>query len=244
MICIAAFLVLGILGIFSIKYRALTKEAFHCVFLRVQFRPCETGFDLKMKSRITAKLIRFPRIARIWRKHFQVISLIFTLLLGASFYFSTKTVYNIVRYGTCTPGKPCILTSFPARLLTPFHISPEDAEVLKVHKIEIYFFYERSCPNYRHINDFFKQRIKQNYPVIINQYEVNKSSNLGLAKKLAKAYDTKLKFPIFFVGNIYIKGCDRVALRKLEEAVRSTIRARAPSPLSRLEVARASLNSD
>ena len=52
MFCIVAFIVLSILGIFSATNRALAREAMDCVFRRVTLRPCNTGFDEKMKARI------------------------------------------------------------------------------------------------------------------------------------------------------------------------------------------------
>ena len=48
MFCIVAFVVLGIMGIFSATNRGLAKEAFDCVLRRVTLRPCTTGFDQKM----------------------------------------------------------------------------------------------------------------------------------------------------------------------------------------------------
>ena len=51
MFCIVAFVVLSILGIFSAANRRLAKEALDCVFRRITFRPCNTGFDEKMKAK-------------------------------------------------------------------------------------------------------------------------------------------------------------------------------------------------
>ena len=57
MFCIVAFIVLSIISIFSVSHRALAKEAFDCVFRRVTLRPCNTGFQEKMKAQITGKLL-------------------------------------------------------------------------------------------------------------------------------------------------------------------------------------------
>ncbi|MDP1629426.1 MAG: hypothetical protein Q8L57_02285, partial [bacterium] len=48
--CLIALIILAFFSIFSVKYRVLTKEAFDCVFRRVTFRPCKTGFDQKIKT--------------------------------------------------------------------------------------------------------------------------------------------------------------------------------------------------
>lgn len=236
MICVASFLILGILGIFSISYRELAREAFHCVFLRVRLRPCDTGFDTRMKSKITAKLMRFPRIAVAWRRHFEAISFAFTLIMAASSYFSAAAIYNLIRHGTCAPGEPCVIASLPEALSQPFQMPSGVAGTLNPHKVEVDFFFdEGACPNYARINEFFEQRIKANYPVIVNQYEINKPGNSELARRLARAYRTEPRIPMFFVGDVCIKECSRAALRQLEEAVRATIRSGASGPLSRLE---------
>ena len=51
MACLIALIIFGIMGIFSASHRALAKEAFICVFKRVTFRPCDTGFKEKIKLR-------------------------------------------------------------------------------------------------------------------------------------------------------------------------------------------------
>ncbi len=52
MFCIVAFVVLSILGIFSASNRVLAREALDCVLRRVTLRPCNTGFDEKMKAKL------------------------------------------------------------------------------------------------------------------------------------------------------------------------------------------------
>ena len=236
MICVASFLVLSILGAFSIRHRALAKEAWRCVFLRLRLRPCETGFDVKMKSKITARLMRHPGIANFWRRHFQAISFAFTLLMVVSFYLTTAATYNIIRYGTCSPGRPCVLDSFPEALSEKFHIPSTWAGGRDKRVVEIDFFYDASaCPNFERINEFFEQRIKAVYPAEINQYEISRPGNSELARKLAKTYGTAPRSPMIFVGDFCIKECTRAGLRELEEAVRATIRTGSSAPMSRLK---------
>ncbi len=57
MICLIALFIFAVLGIFSAKYRELSKEAFNCVFRRITLRKCETGFDKKMKAGFVSRLI-------------------------------------------------------------------------------------------------------------------------------------------------------------------------------------------
>lgn len=104
MICIIALFTFGILGIFSARYRSLAKEAFHCVFLRMQFKPCDTQLDQKIKSKLTSKLLRrSPRAARFVYKRFELLSWIFTILLFGSMFYSAYSLYNLYAYGTCDP---------------------------------------------------------------------------------------------------------------------------------------------
>jgi len=104
--------VFAILGIFSAKYRAYAKEAFSCVFNRITLRPCDTGFDQKMKMKIVNKTFkRSPKIAKYIYRHFELISWIFTLLLIISLGYTIYSIYNLVVYGTCNPIDPgsCVL---------------------------------------------------------------------------------------------------------------------------------------
>lgn len=115
MICIIALLTFGILGLFSAKYRALAKESFRCVFLRMQFKKCETGLDEKIKSKLTSKLLtRSPRIAKFVYKRFEILSWIFTILLFGSMIYSAYGLYNLYVYGTCDPsGGNCPFATKP-----------------------------------------------------------------------------------------------------------------------------------
>ncbi len=100
-ICIVALVVFGFLGIFSAKYRMLAKEAFRCVFKMVQLKVCDTGFDQRMKSKITAKFMKFPSAAKFVYNNFNAISWIFVvtffLSIGGVFY----GLYNYFIFGNC-----------------------------------------------------------------------------------------------------------------------------------------------
>lgn len=118
MICIIALVVFALLGIFSATHRALAKEAFDCVFKRVTFRKCTTGFDVKMKSQITGFLLtKSPKIATFVYKYFEILSWLFIILSIVSIILVAQTTYNIIAYGTCDPEDPgsCILTNYPTK---------------------------------------------------------------------------------------------------------------------------------
>lgn len=113
-VCVIALVVFGILAVFSAKYRPLAKEAFNCVFRRLTLRKCETGFDKRMKAKITGKLmIKHPKFARFVYKRFEIISWIFTILLVVSIAYSAFGIYNLAVHGTCDPSNPkgCIFST-------------------------------------------------------------------------------------------------------------------------------------
>ena len=100
MICLIALVVFGIMGIFSMKYRVIAKEALDCVFRRVTLRKCETGLDRRLKSQITGNLMRkSPVLGRFTFRHFEVISWVFTIILLASIVQSGISTYNFIAYG-------------------------------------------------------------------------------------------------------------------------------------------------
>ena len=102
MFCIIAFVILAIMGIFSATNRALAKEAMDCVFRRVTFRPCNTGFDEKMKAKILGTVItRSETAARLINKNFELLSWAFFILVTASTIWSARGLYLFYVTGSC-----------------------------------------------------------------------------------------------------------------------------------------------
>src|ERR1035437_2616533 len=100
--CLIALIVFGIMGIFSASHRALAKEAFSCVFKRITFRPCDTGFQEKVKGKILAKLIaRSSFLAKMVNKHYEILSWIFFILMLGSTIWVLWGGYNFYVYGSC-----------------------------------------------------------------------------------------------------------------------------------------------
>lgn len=114
MFCLGALIVFSILGIFSASHRRLAKEAFECVFKRITFRPCTTGFDQKIKGRIIGKLLnRSPKLARGINHLWEPISWFLVILFFLSLFFSGKSIFYLIKYKTCDPANPenCILST-------------------------------------------------------------------------------------------------------------------------------------
>ncbi|MDP2856301.1 MAG: hypothetical protein Q8N90_04315 [bacterium] len=116
MLCLASLIVFAILGIFSVAYRELAKEALGCVLRRVSFRPCESRFDLKVKAQITSSLMkRSEKVGQFFWKYFEAFSWVFIVLFIVSTFFTGRAFYNLIRYKTCDPQNPqnCFITSGP-----------------------------------------------------------------------------------------------------------------------------------
>jgi hypothetical protein len=102
MLCVAALLILLVLSIFSAKYRPLVREAFDCVSRRVTFRACDTGFDIKVRSAITAGLMtKSPKLAKFFNARFELISWLFVATLFWSLFASGRGVYLFWTTGSC-----------------------------------------------------------------------------------------------------------------------------------------------
>jgi protein-disulfide isomerase len=102
MFCIISFVVLSILGIFSASNRVLAREALDCVFRRVTFRPCNTGFDEKMKAKILGVVITRSEGAAIFlNKYFEALAWVFFVLMLASSVMFVRGLYLFYVTGSC-----------------------------------------------------------------------------------------------------------------------------------------------
>ena len=234
MLCAAGLVVFAVLGLVSLKYRYLAREAFHCVFRTVQLKPCDTGFDLRMRTKVTALLLNLPRAARVWRRHHRVISTVFVLLLTTAFAYSAHTTYNLVLYGTCEPGEECEMISFPARIAAGFG-GQEEAPAKKKDKqtaredVRLVFYRKKDCPISRRVAQFLDQRIKPNYPVDVTVHTAEKKNIPDRLRKAARRQGKKPQIPSVTVGNACLQDFDRTKLMKLERPVRPLARRTARS---------------
>ena len=107
MFCLIALIIFSVLGIFSATHRQLAKEALDCVFRRVTLRPCNTGFDKKIKGKVIGQLLnRSPKLARGINRFWEPISWFLVILFFVSLFFSGKSVYNLIKYKNCNPEEP------------------------------------------------------------------------------------------------------------------------------------------
>ena len=105
MFCIAAFIVLLIIGIFSARYRKLAKRAWGCTLRRVTFRPCDTSFKEEMKGKMLSKVaLKTPRLVKTADVAIEVGAALLVILTIWSFLIVVKAGLNLYVYGTCNPS--------------------------------------------------------------------------------------------------------------------------------------------
>jgi hypothetical protein len=142
-ICIIALIVFSFLSIVSARYRPLARDAFKCVFLMIQLKPCQVGLEEKIKAKVASKLMRIPSLARFFYKNFKTISWLFTISFFASLIYSAYGIYNLIVIGRCDPNSAsCEITS----LL--YFISCHEVETVSIIAVIsiilfIYFYFKK-----------------------------------------------------------------------------------------------------
>lgn len=101
-LCWIALPIFAILGIFSARYRKLTRDSLECMFKTVTLRKCESGLDEKIRSDISGTILKYsPRTARGFYRYYKVISWIILIIFIWATYASAIGVYNYYQYGNC-----------------------------------------------------------------------------------------------------------------------------------------------
>jgi hypothetical protein len=104
--CIAAFIVLAIISIFSASHRKLAKKAWSCTMRRVTFRPCDTSFKEEAKSRLLAHVAnKTPRLVKAADIAIEIMAFILVVLTVWSLFVAVKSGLNLYVWGTCNPAK-------------------------------------------------------------------------------------------------------------------------------------------
>lgn len=105
MFCIAAFIVLGFVAIFSASFRPLAKKAWHCVLRRITLRPCDIDFSEEMKGKLLGRIIvTHPRLARFLDRWIDWLAFIFVVLSIWSVLYTATALLNLYVYDTCSPS--------------------------------------------------------------------------------------------------------------------------------------------
>jgi len=178
-ICVVAMVVFSILGIFSVRWRRVAKESFQCVFKMIQFKPCDTQFDERVKSKLISKLMgKFPKLAKFTYKNFKVISWIFTIAFFLSLFYTTYAVYNLIAFGSCEPGASCIFN--PQGTITDKNVCVITAKFVE--------FYGAECPH-----------CKKMVPIV---EQVEKDTGITFEKLEVWHNDTNRAFYLNYMNNV------------------------------------------
>lgn len=114
MFCIAAFIVLTIIGIFSARYRKLAKKAWGCTIRRVTFRPCDTSFKEETKNRLLSHVAKkTPKLVKTADIGIEIASFALVVLTLWSLFVVIESGLNLYVWGTCNPAdaSSCSLSS-------------------------------------------------------------------------------------------------------------------------------------
>lgn len=104
MFCIAAYIVFGILAIFSASFRPLAAKAWHCVLRRITLRPCDINFSEELKGKIIGKALKHsPALARFLERWIDWFAAAFVILSIWSLVSVLVSSLNLFVYDTCNP---------------------------------------------------------------------------------------------------------------------------------------------
>lgn len=104
MFCIAAFIVLAIISIFSASHRKLAKKAWDCTLHRITFRPCDTSFKEETKSKLLSHVAnKNPKMVKAADFGIEVASFILVILTIWSLLTALNAGLNLFVWGTCNP---------------------------------------------------------------------------------------------------------------------------------------------
>lgn len=125
MVCIAAFIILCVVGIavafisifnkdFGKKYFAVFKKAWHCVFKKVRLQKCDTNFKDDVKNTLLKKVIlKHPKWVKPLSVFIEIFSIVIVFITVWSLVIAIKSLLALWVFGTCNVSKPsaCSLAS-------------------------------------------------------------------------------------------------------------------------------------
>ena len=118
MVCIAAFIVLVLIGIFvatiSIfkrdfgkRYLKALKKAFHCFGKKVRLQKCDTNFSDDVKSLLLRKVIlKKPKLVKPLSISIEIASVLLVILTIWSIVEAAKAGLSLWVFGTCNISRP------------------------------------------------------------------------------------------------------------------------------------------
>ncbi|MBR0432052.1 hypothetical protein IJK16_03590 [Candidatus Saccharibacteria bacterium] len=125
MVCIAAFIILALIGIFvavlsifkkdiGVRYWKTFKKAWGCVWKKVRLQKCETNFKDDVKNSILRKVvISKPHLVKPLSVAIEVVSVLIVLVAIWALLTAIKSLLALWVFGTCNVSQPasCSLSS-------------------------------------------------------------------------------------------------------------------------------------
>lgn len=125
MVCIAAFIILAIIGVFvaiiSIfkpqvgkSYWKMFKKAWGCLWKKVRLQKCETGFKDDVKNTILSRVIvKHPKWVKPLSVMIEILSVIIVIIAVWAILTAVKSLLALWALGSCNVTKPsaCTLSS-------------------------------------------------------------------------------------------------------------------------------------
>ncbi|MBR3204325.1 hypothetical protein IKF81_01420 [Candidatus Saccharibacteria bacterium] len=125
MVCIAAFIILGLIGVFvaiiSIfkrevgkAYLKIMKKSWGCVGKKVRLQKCDTNFKDDVKNAFLKKVIlKKPNLVQPLSALIEIVSVIIVVVFVWAVLTSVKSLLSLWALGTCNIDKPasCTLSS-------------------------------------------------------------------------------------------------------------------------------------
>ena len=118
MVCIAAFIILGLTGIIAAflsifkrdigkKWLFLFKKSLHCFTKKVRLQKCDTAFDEDIKTMLLKKVVlKHPKWVKPLSTALEILSVIFVLITVWSLVIAIKSLLAIWVFGTCNVTQP------------------------------------------------------------------------------------------------------------------------------------------
>lgn len=118
MVCIAAFIILLLIGIvvafLSIfnrelgrKYLKLLKKSFHCFGKRVRLQKCDTNFSEDVKTMLLKKVVvKKPKLVKPLSVTIEIASVLIVIITAWSIIEAAKAGLSLWVFGTCNVSQP------------------------------------------------------------------------------------------------------------------------------------------
>ena len=118
MVCIAAFIILAIIGVFvaiiSIfkpevgkKYLKIFKKSWGCLWKKVRLQKCETGFKEDVKNTLLSRVIvKHPKWVKPLSVLIEIISVVIVVVAIWAILTAIKSLLALAVFGSCNVTKP------------------------------------------------------------------------------------------------------------------------------------------